>query len=169
MAQAKKRRLQRRKEKLERKVPKARGRRKKVLRSILARVVRALRNLNAKLRRRPKSGTGPWGGAQSIFDNEVRPVLKRNGVPITSTKRQETYGNPDSDHHVSQRDAYAGDGATANNHALADRIGYALGIGPVTDYTNYYIKRNGRTYRVQIIAGTHGTGPHIHIGIRLVG
>lgn len=117
-------------------------------------------------KRRYGSGRGLWGGSKSIVKHEVIPVLKRHGIPITSKKRWATYGNPSSDHWRGNLTAYAVDGGTANNHALADKIGKRLGVGDVTDYESYIIVRGGRKFRVQIIAGTHGTGPHIHIGVR---
>lgn len=119
------------------------------------------------------SGRGAWGGSKSVIEREVVPVLERQGVPITSRKRWATYGNPGSDHHRSQLLAYAVDGGVANAHGLADKIGRRLGIigkgEHVEDYREYRIKRGGRVFRVQIIAGTHGTGPHLHVGVRRIG
>ena len=110
-----------------------------------------------------------WGGSKWIIAREVRPVVKKHGIRRTSGKRSETFGNPSSDHFIGNRLAYAEDYATDSNHALADEIGRNLGIGNITDYAEYYIKRWGFTYRVQIIAGTHGTGPHLHVGVKRVG
>jgi hypothetical protein len=61
------------------------------------------------------------------------------------------------------------DFGTGNNHALKNEISKKLG-GPsnLPDYGTFLIKRNGRTYRVQGIAGTHGTGPHLHFGVKRV-
>lgn len=107
-----------------------------------------------------------WGGSARILRKEVRPVVRKHGIAKTSSKRWATYGNPSSDHYRGNLTAFADDYATANNHALADEIGRELGIGNVGDYENNYITRRGRRYRVQIIAGTHGTGPHLHVGVR---
>ena len=111
-------------------------------------------------------GSPHWGGGADIFKNEVIPAA---GVSPHSTKRTETYGNPGSDHHVSQVYAYAGDFPASLS--LAIRIARALGIGYygyAQDYQLFYIVRNGHTYRVQIIAANHGTGPHVHCGMELV-
>lgn len=136
-------------------------------------LVRRLAAVEALLRKiaraKPRSGTGAWGGSQSIFENEVFPVTRAAGFSPTSTKRRETYGNPGSDHHVSQALAFAADFPTANNRELAQRVARRLGLGTVSEYTAYYIKRAGRTFRVQFIWSTHGTGPHLHIGIERVG
>lgn len=111
-------------------------------------------------------GYNTWGGCRAVTDNEVVPVLNRHGIPITSRKRTETYGNPTSDHHVSQTMADAVDGGAANAFGVGDEIGGELGVGNVDDYVNEYFTYNGVRFRVQIIAATHGTGPHIHTGIR---
>lgn len=117
-----------------------------------------------------KSGAPHWGGSEDIIANEVVPVAKAAGVAATSGKRTETFGNPGSDHHVSQVVASARDFATANNYTLRDKIMRALGVNQrIQDYGSYYITRAGKTFRVQPIAGTHGTGPHLHVGVELVG
>lgn len=113
-------------------------------------------------------GAPHWGGSADVADIFVRPVLKRHGIPETSTKRTETYGNPDSDHHVSQVLAYAIDGGIANAYAVGDEIGEAVGVGTVDDYVSENFVEDGHTYRIQVIAATHGTGPHLHTGIRRV-
>lgn len=115
------------------------------------------------------AGSPHWGGAEDIIRNEVVPVARAAGVGSTSGKRTATYGNPGSDHHVSQTLASARDFGTANNYALRNRIMRRLGVtSAIRDYGSYYIKRGGHTFRVQPIAGTHGTGPHLHIGIRRI-
>lgn len=97
-------------------------------------------------------------------------MVRRHGIPRTSAKRWATYGNPGSDHWRGNLTAYAEDYGTANNHELADKIGRKLGIVKkgehVQDYRAYYIRRGGKRFRVQIIAATHGTGPHLHVGVR---
>ena len=113
-------------------------------------------------------GSPHWGGADDILEREVEPVAVRHGLSPNSAKRSPCYGNCGSDHHESQVNASARDFPTASNYGLRDEIMRALGVqGPITDYGFYYITRAGRRYRVQPIAGTHGTGPHLHIGIRL--
>lgn len=119
-----------------------------------------------------QSGSPHWGGSDDILRNEVVPVGEKAAIPVTSGKRTETFGNPGSDHHVSQIWASARDFGTANNYAFGVKVGDALGVdyrGAADDYKAFYISRAGRTFRVQIICGTHGTGPHTHVGIELVG
>lgn len=136
------------------------------------RAIRKLRRIIAKvIASRPKPGEGAWGGSQSIIEQEVIPVGTRQGIPVTSTKRSETYGNPSSDHYVGNTTAYAVDFATDSNYAFGRSIGKALGIaysGIGDDFRNFYIERAGAQFRVQIICQTHGTGPHTHVGVRRV-
>ena len=128
--------------------------------------------LQAFFRSRPKSGTGAWGGSESILVNEVIPLVAkyRGAGKEGSGKRTETYGNPGSDHHTSQTTASARDFYLVNDYAMAGLIFAKLTGRPASewggDYSAFYITRAGRSYRVQAIAGTHGTGPHLHIGIR---
>jgi len=108
-----------------------------------------------------------WGGTKPIIQREVVPVIEKAGLPITSRKRW--WGSWGSDHNRRQLRAYAIDVGTANNHKLKNRIYRRLtkrSRGSIADYAPFYIRRHGRTYRVQLIAGTHGTGPHLHIGIK---
>lgn len=131
-----------------------------------SRAVRYLRRLIRKARRERLKRA--WGGSKWIVRREVWPVVRDHGIRRTSAKRRETFGNPGSDHFIGNRKSYAEDYATASNYALADEIGRALGVGNVSDYTHYFIHRRGHVYRVQVIAGTHGTGPHLHVGVRRV-
>lgn len=129
------------------------------------------RLIKRAIKSRPKSGTGDWGGSESIIVNEVLPVGRKWGITVTSTKRTETFGNPSSDHYVGNTTAYAVDFATDSNYEFGKAIGRSLGIpynGINDDYKNFYILRNGRQYRVQLICSTHGSGPHCHCGIRRV-
>lgn len=136
---------------------------------LLERIKRKRRERAERGRVVVQAGAPHWGGADDILRNEVEPVAAKDGLAPNSAKRTESYGNPDSDHHTSQSTASARDFPTAENYGLRDRIARALGIsGTISDYTAYYIERAGRTFRVQLIAGTHGTGPHLHVGIRLV-
>lgn len=143
------------------------------LKKRLAKHLDRLRRLKDRLlekiaNRPPKYGSAPgapdWGGCRQVTDEIVRIVGNR--APVTSRKRTETFGNPGSDHHVSQTTADAVDFGIANAHGLADEVGQKLGIGSVSDYGNYYLTRNGLRFRVQPISGTHGTGPHMHWGVR---
>jgi hypothetical protein len=90
---------------------------------------------------------------------------------VTSRKRVATFGNPGSDHHVSQLTADAVDFGIAEAHTLADELAAHLG-GPsdIVDDQRFNVRnpQNGGLYRLQLIAGTHGTGPHLHLGARRV-
>jgi hypothetical protein len=116
---------------------------------------------------RARRDSGLWGGSRAVT-NEVIDIV--NGrASISSRKRTATFGNPGSDHHVSQLLADAVDFRIAEAHWLKNEISRRLG-GPsvLPDFGSFTIRRNGRTFRVQIIAGTHGTGPHLHVGVRRV-
>lgn len=135
---------------------------------------RALRSLK-KTRRRLRADRWKYQGATAIIKYEVIPLLVAAGVPITSRKRWETFGNPDSDHYKGNRNADAADGGTAENYSLGSEIKQALTNNPqakMVDYEEFIIERSHtgspETYRIQIIAGTHGTGPHLHIGCKRV-
>jgi len=128
--------------------------------------------IKTERQRGPISGTGPWGGCESILEREVVPAVARNRGPgyEGSGKRSETYGNPESDHHISQKDASARDFLLVADHSMARLIyGGLTGNSPSAwpgDYADFYFKRAGRDFRGQIIASNHGTGPHLHVGIR---
>ena len=143
----------------------------------LGKLVRSLRALKDKLLRRLKErinsaklntspGSPHWGGSQDVIEAVVLPIFRKHNIPVTSGKRTATYGTPGSDHHVSQVTASAVDGGAANQYGVADEIRRALGVPPASDYTNQYFTYQGVQFRLQIIAGTHGTGPHLHVGIR---
>lgn len=110
-----------------------------------------------------------WGGGKRIIRDEVWPIVKSAGIAPTSGKRSETFGNPGSDHFILNIWAFAKDFATGNNQSLAQKIRSKLTPGQTHhDYEEFYFERFGHTYRGQIIASTHGSGPHLHIGIRRV-
>ena len=135
----------------------------------LDRKIAAEKKRLAELKKKVPSGSGSWDGTKSIIQNEVMPIARQWGISPTSAKRWETYGNPGSDHWMGNRNAFAKDFATDSNGAFGAAIARELGIGYSglsDDYKSYYIVRGGKNFRVQIIAGTHGTGPHLHIGIR---
>jgi hypothetical protein len=105
-----------------------------------------------------------WGGSRGVTNEIIRIVGGR--APVTSRKRVETFGNPGSDHHVSQRTADAVDFGIANAYNLAREIARKLGGTWNGDYDSFTIVRKGKTFRVQGIAAVHGTGPHLHYGVR---
>ena len=138
--------------------------------------VRAVRKLRRLIRRyisrHPASGTGPWAGTKSIVENEVVPVAKRYGAPITSRKRSIndplTIANPGSDHSASSTEAYAIDFGTYEGSPLAYAIAHALGISGYStgNYTGHHIERAGRSFRVQILWAVDGHYDHVHVGIK---
>ena len=135
-------------------------------------IARRIRRLTKRIQAVPDvalnlaPGDPHWGGSAYIVMREMAPA---EGVQPHSTKRTETYGNPGSDHHVSQVLAFAGDFRPDVNGAI--RAAKAIGIGYngyADDYKAYYITRAGHTFRVQIICANHGTGPHNHEGVERV-
>lgn len=115
-------------------------------------------------RLRRQRSDAQWGGARAIT-NEIIDIV--NGrAPITSRKRWQLFGNPGSDHWRGKKNADAVDFGIAEAHWLKNEISRRLG-GPreLADYGSFFVERNGQTFRVQLIAGTHGTGPHLHAGV----
>jgi hypothetical protein len=111
-----------------------------------------------------------WGRSRGVTNRIIDIVRELHpNVKVTSRKRVELFGNPGSDHHVSQLRADAVDFDLVEAHVTADKISQRLG-GPwnVVDYQRFNIRHNGRTFRIQLIAGVHGTGPHLHVGVRRV-
>ena len=135
--------------------------------------------------KRKRGGKGPrrwhsqrWAGSRGVTNKIIdavivhtRPRLIPRSVwwlrVVSSRKRWLTFGNPGSDHHRSQTLADAVDFRFAVAFGLRDRVMRRLGYtGEVQDYGAYYVTNDGLTFRVQPIAGTHGTGPHFHCGVR---
>jgi hypothetical protein len=112
------------------------------------------------------SGKGAWEGTKSVAREVEALVTRERGNVTGSQKRWEEYGNPDSDHHMSQENAYAIDFHLANDYAMAELIARHFNATWSGDYDEFIVVRGGRSFRIQIIAGTHGTGPHLHVGIR---
>ena len=123
-------------------------------------------------------GEGPWGGAMSVAERIIAPVYARHGIPVTSRKRPASdplsISNPSSDHNEANTTAYALDAGTANNFTLAKEVVAELTAAAdqviegtwAADYDSISLRFGPTTMRVQIIAGTHGTGPHLHVGLR---
>lgn len=123
----------------------------------------------------PALGTGAWAGSESILEATTLQVEIRHGIPRTSFKRWETFGNPSSDHWMGNTTAYAIDGGIATAYWLHAEITEEFkrkGIpldAPLADYALRYCRApNGVQFRIQNIAATHGTGPHYHSGCRRV-
>jgi hypothetical protein len=119
----------------------------------------------------PQPGEGPRCGSVSIGEQIVTPIFQNAGVPITSRLRAANHplsiDNPSSDHNAGNTCNYALDGGTANNRTMAQKIKDALGSpGPIVDLQFFNVSFAGHPFRIQIIFSTHGTGPHLHVGIR---
>lgn len=112
-----------------------------------------------------------WGGSRAVTNEVIRVVGRR--APVTSRKRAAhdplSLANPGSDHNEANKWSDAVDFGVANAYSLAREIAAKLGGQWERDYDSFVIERNGRRFRVQIIAGTHGTGPHLHVGVRRIG
>jgi hypothetical protein len=128
-----------------------------------------------RVRKRLAGDRDKFAGATAIIKYEVIPILELHGIPVTSRKRRETFGNPSSDHYIGNTDADAVDGGTfANNNKLGSAIATALlnKKTSVTGFSEFTITRSHtgdeESYRIQIITEEHGTGPHIHIGCKKV-
>lgn len=118
-------------------------------------------------------GEGAYAGSASFIDIIIMPIYSKHGIPPTSRKRWETYGNPSSDHWAGNLIADALDGGIANAYWLHAEIrdGFRNHGVPLTpspyDYAMCYCTApNGNRYRFQGIAATHGTGPHYHSGVK---
>lgn len=113
-------------------------------------------------------GAPSWGGSDQLLERTAEPVVRKlRGVESNSAKRSETYGNPSSDHHTSQTLASARDWPLVNDYATRNAVMRAFGVEAVIhDYGSYYVYVDGARFRLQPIAGTHGTGPHLHLGCR---
>lgn len=134
----------------------------------------AIRRLRAQ-RKKLVADRFKYKGATAIIKYEVIPILHAAGVPVTSRKRWQTFGNPSSDHWKGNKDADAVDGATfVENNELGSAIVTALKQrkSEMSGFIEFEITRShtgsAETYRVQVITEEHGTGPHIHIGVKRV-
>lgn len=126
-----------------------------------------VRNAILRLRR----DGAQWGGSRAVTNEVIRFVRQHDPrIAVTSQKRSASdplsIANPGSDHSGQNRLADAVDFGTASNYALGRAIARHLGGSWSTDYESFYIRYDGKRFRVQIIAGTHGTGPHLHVGVR---
>lgn len=138
--------------------------------------ISAVKRGKRRRKRRRKALRAPawswlWGGSRGVTEEIIDIVGGR--APITSRKRSATdplsRSNPSSDHSAFNLLADAVDFGVANAYDLAKEIARKLTGRDGAwsgDYASFNIVRRGKTYRVQIIAGTHGTGPHLHVGVR---
>lgn len=136
---------------------------------------RRIRSLKGR-RRKLRKDRFKNKGATAIVKYEIIPVLTAAGVEITSRKRWFDFGNPSSDHFMLNRDADAADGATfANNNKLGGQVVAALKNSKgarMSGFIEFTITRShtgtAEEYRIQVITEPHGTGPHIHNGVKWV-
>jgi hypothetical protein len=127
------------------------------------------RQVRARLRSDAK-----YHGARYVT-NRINDLAKehRPGTRVTSRKRPTLLGNIASDHNLFNRTADAIDHALVNDHGFKRIVVRDLTNGSVNDIADFGTitvrnPQNGRDYRVQLIAGTHGTGPHHHSGAKLI-
>lgn len=116
-----------------------------------------------KNRRLAKLSGRRWGGSRQVTNEIIRIVDGR--APITSRKRWELFGNPGSDHYRGNKSADAVDFGIDSAFWLAEEIARKLGGSWDGDYDSFTVVRGNKQFRVQLIAGTHGTGPHLHTGV----
>jgi hypothetical protein len=94
---------------------------------------------------------------------------KRKSAVVTSRKRRQQFGNAGSDHSMGQGYSDAIDLGLVNDQEFMDMTARHIG-GPsdVADYQHFIVRNpwNGNQYRAQLIAVTHGTGPHFRAGIQ---
>jgi len=118
------------------------------------------------------SGEGDWAGSESVAREIEALVTKKRGDVTGSQKRAASdplsIANPGSDHNAANTTAYAIDFLLANDYEMASMIAAHFDVDWAGDYSDFYVVRGGHTFRIQIIAGQHGTGPHLHVGIRRV-
>jgi hypothetical protein len=107
------------------------------------------------------------------------PIAERHGLEGTSGKRRETFGNPGSDHFFLNFLSFAKDWRLARGGSVAEqeaayraaaqemREEYTPGERHV-DFEEFFFVDNGHTYRGQLIASNHGTGPHLHLGTKRI-
>lgn len=123
--------------------------------------------------RRRKLSNRRWGGSRFFTNRAIEHVDKIRSRPrITSRKRWGLFGNPGSDHFIGNRNADAVDFALIDDHAAATSLARHLGWrgkqAEFPDFGTWTSTRNGRRYQHQLIAGTHGTGPHLHYGVHRI-
>jgi hypothetical protein len=136
--------------------------------ALIATGIERRRKFKKRMEAKARSGDALWAGSRYFTNRCIEIVGSR--ADVNSRKRVATFGNPGSDHHVSQLTADAVDFDIAEAHGLADELAREIG-GPrdIADFEHWFVKHphNGKTYRGQFIARTHGTGPHLHCGFRL--
>jgi hypothetical protein len=140
---------------------------RKVLKVSRKRAARLLK----RIRRRKKAlaEASQWGGSRGVTNRIIEIVGGR--AAVTSRKRPANHplslANPGSDHNEANTTSDAVDFGIAEAFSLRDEVMRKLGVSePIFDGAHYVITFNGKRYRVQPIARNHGTGPHLHFGVR---
>lgn len=108
---------------------------------------------------------GPKAGSKRFVQK-----LAPKGITPTSTVRTpehnaEIGGSPTSDHLSTNKDAFAAD--FPDDPKISAKIARKLGIKGFKHGQNTTVFRDG--YRIQLLTAPHGTGPHVHLGIKWEG
>lgn len=121
------------------------------------------------------SGGSPTigGGTAKGIGSAIEAIAREAGWPIGSGQRSASEnaavgGASDSDHLVAAG-RYARDFPIAgqeNIEAAGKQVARQLGIKYQGGDTVATIKVGDKRFRVQIITRPHGTGPHLHVGLR---
>lgn len=124
------------------------------------------------------SGTGKWGGSESVIDPLDR-VAATMGIKPGSTKRSpgenaSVGGAPGSDHLTTNTSAYAKDYPTSGQAGttLAERIAKQLGVRfvPNSYDSGGLVRTKHGTFKVQILYGAGiDHADHVHVGAHRVG
>ncbi len=115
---------------------------------------------------------GRWGGAQAVFEQFIHPFMQRHGLRAGSQKRSATGSigsSSTSDHHVSQRTAFATDYPTYSGGGAASALSAAMpgSNHRANSYSGGNVAIGGARFRVQILwGGGVGHGDHVHVGLR---
>jgi hypothetical protein len=128
----------------------------------------------------PPPSTNAWNGTDAVADLAKR-IAASMGIIGTGKRAHTVNGtsSTESDHHTSQRGAYAvdfgvlakfGPRAKEVGTELATKIAQAYGIPPpyVGTYKKHYLLWNGIHVRIQILWRVTGHYDHVHFGVRRV-
>jgi flagellar hook-length control protein FliK len=115
-----------------------------------------------------------WGGAQAAAQR-AKDIGLEMGFTVSSEKRSKTSSigsTPHSDHHVSQKQAFALDfpATGARGTALAQAISKAYGFPEqaLGTYHKHNFQFEDNTYRMQVLWEVKGHYDHVHVGVRRV-
>jgi hypothetical protein len=114
-----------------------------------------------------------WAGSRYFTNLAIEHIDGiRDRPAINSRKRLTTLGNPASDHFVGNVTADAVDFNLVNDQRAATRLAKRFGWRGAGEFPSFgtFTATNprGRKYRIQIIWTTHGTGPHLHFGVKRI-